>query len=222
MPYKKPYRGRRRRRNYTRYKKRMPQRVSYWSTAKQLWKDVTYLKSLINTEFKYKDTSANSAISTSPNFQLLNGLARGDDSTDRDGRQVRIKSLQSNFLFTQHASATSTIVRCIFFIDKDANGATPNMTDVFEAATINAPRELDNRKRFVILKDWTVTLTSSGQTIKRQKVFKNLDMKTVYDDSTAGDITDISSNSLFLLLLSNEATNTPTVNSYVRIRFVDN
>jgi hypothetical protein len=49
-----------------------------------------------------------------------------------------------------------------------------------------------------------------------------LDLKTTYDDSNAGTVADIISNGLFIFQLSNEATNTPTVNHNIRIRFIDN
>ncbi len=43
-----------------------------------------------------------------------------------------------------------------------------------------------------------------------------------YNNGNAGTIADINSNSLYLVCFSDQATNTPTFQAYVRTWFVDN
>ena len=179
MPYRRGYRKnyRRKRRYYRR--RRPPQRISYWKTAQQLWKDVGYLKSLVNTEFKAKTLiNSSQTFSTTGSLTLLNGLSQGDDFDNRSGRQVRFKSLQFRGSVEQHASATQTFLRLIWVIDKQPNASTPVIGDILTSTSIAATRNLDNRKRFVILKDILVQMNSNGKSTSVMKFYHNIDMKT--------------------------------------------
>lgn len=191
--------------------------------GKRLERKVSQLANLINVEFKYNDIKDTSTINTTGLFFLLNGLMLGDTSSSRDGRQIRIKSNQVNLKLTMHPSATNTTIRIIYFMDKQANASAPTTAMLLEDANvpITSPRNLDNRKRFVILKDEYVCLNVE----KSETVFewyKKLDFRTIYDSSNVGDITDITTNSFYLFLVCDDGTNTPTYALYNRIRFIDN
>lgn len=210
----------------TKYGKRNAGRWNIYGRAgKQLAKDVWTLKNLINVEFKSSDIY--NSTQTAPlagALVLVNHLTKGDDYNNRDGRQVRFKSLFLNGRVIMHASATHTAVRMVVFIDKQPNGVVPTATDVLSTATTNlidAFRNLNNRKRFVILKDARYTLNTDYPE-KQIKYYKKLDMKTIYDDGDAGTIADITTNALYVMWISDEGTWVPDVRVPARLRFIDN
>lgn len=218
MPYRKrPYKKTTRRKTTNR-------RKVYGAAGMQLYKDVKMLKNLINVEFKKHDVYNSVNVNNTGSFVLLNGLSNGDDYNDRDGRQVRFKSIQVQTRTLLNPSSTNTVFRMILFIDKQANAGSPAVTELLDVATAartDAFRNLDYRKRYVILKDKRFTVNSDYPE-KIVDFYKRLDMKTIFDDSSTGTINDISSNSLYLYFVSDEVTNTPAILYNSRLRFIDN
>ncbi len=195
---------------------------TYGNVVDKVIRDVSVLKGLINTEFKTIDTVNTGTVSTTAGFVLLNGTAPGDDFDTRDGRQIRVKSVQVTITWIQHATAVVTFLRVIIFIDKQPNEVTPVVTQLLDTSSIVSFRNLDQRKRFIILKDKVLTMSDVGTKQGIMKWYKQLDAKTMYDAGTAGTIADITTNALFLMLVSSEASNQPTVTRVTRVRFIDN
>lgn len=115
----------------------------------------------------YHDTQANTrelkAIRLSPSVAafdttgqlfLLNGVGAGDDSDDRDGRQITNKTVQILGLLSPQSTVTSSnLARVLVVWDSQSNGTTPAITDILLASSsVSFPR-LDNRQRFDILAD---------------------------------------------------------------------
>jgi len=197
---------------------------SYSRGVRQLASDVSKLYGMVNVEYKVKDLVATATPSTSGSLTLLNGLTKGDDYNNRDGRQVRWKSIQMYLRSTIHASATNTSIRAIIFIDKQASETAPtvaSLLDITTASGVDAFRNLSNRKRFVILADKRVTLNTDFPE-KTTRYYKKIDMKQIFDDSDAGTVSDVTTNSLYVLFISDEATNVPNVIHNFRLRFIDN
>lgn len=196
----------------------------YGAATAQLYKDVAMLKNLINVEFKVSDTThSEGALAQVSEGFLLNGLIKGDDISTRDGRQVRWKSVQVDGYWLQHASAVNTNLRIILVIDKQPSEVEPAFTDIYDTDTELSHRNLNNRKRFVILKVFNqIITTQGGDSMRNFAFYEKLDMKTVYDASNTGDVGDISSNALYLFFVSNQPTNRPTVQFNSRMRFIDN
>lgn len=186
-------------------------------TASTALSVATTIAGLINVEFKYWDVTSNLSPSTTGAVIHLNAIAQGDGVSNRDGVEVKNKSLELKWSAEQHASATTTIVRFLVVIDVDPNATTPSIGQIIDGTNILSFRNLDYRKKFVILKDWTIHLgdktTMSGQW------YKKLNMQSIWS-STAGNT--IQSNGLYLVHLSNEATNYPTLDVRTRIRYLDN
>jgi len=115
-------------------------------------------------EFKAVDVHAATAVTTTPIVVLLNGIARGDDINERTGREVDMRSIQFS---AQVRAATTTGVdqthRVLIVYDRQTNAAAPTMAQVCESATIQAPRNLENRKRFSILFDKIYNLNAADE-----------------------------------------------------------
>lgn len=90
MAYKKKTTRRRRTR-----RRAPPSRSSiYGAAGSQLWKDVKYLKSVINVESKWHDTANSVNVTESYNKLSLNLINQGDTAQTRDGNSIKI----TNFL----------------------------------------------------------------------------------------------------------------------------
>ncbi len=118
-----------------------------------------------------------------------------------------------------------TVVRRLIVIDKQPNQATfpiINLLNTGVSLPNYALRELTHRKRFVILKDDRIFLSQTGPQIAEfPDYYSKIDMITNYDGN-AGTIADIPSNALFVVFVSSEATNVPTIQHATRVRYIDN
>lgn len=203
--------------------------LQYGSTVATIGKTVAMtakLAGLINIEFKQRYSNIGMSANQTGSLALLNGLAQGTDNDQRIGRSIRMKSVQLLLTNTQNASATNSLLRYILFIDKQPTGVAPTVAELISTpgggSAYYGMRNLDNKKRFVILKDQWVTMNSgTNNEIGVFEYYKKLDMHTVYDSSNAGTIADISSNALYLLALSNEVANPVSVTGSWRVRFLD-
>lgn len=228
MPYKRSYRQAPRR-NYRKrtYARRPPQSqfqryAGYASKALSL---ATKVAGLVNVEFKFIDqvTTDNPGTSVFAG-QLLNGLTQGDTASTREGRQIRMKSVELMIRANLHASATRSTCRILLVLDKQANGSTMTAAQCLEntsVGNVDAMRNLDNRKRFVILMDKRFVLNSDYPE-KAMHVYKKLDIKTIYNSLNNGNVGDINSNALFVWTMSDETVNVPAITINSRLRWIDN
>lgn len=177
-------------------------------------------------EFKSVDTTVNISADTTGGVQLLNGLARGDDIGSRVGREVVLKSIELRATGrVTDTTGTDQTQRILVVYDRQANAAAPAIADVLAAANVLYPRNLENRRRFKILFDRSYTLNASGEagSQKHMKWYRRLDHPVVFNSGNAGTVADITSGSLYAMVLGNNAPGVTagTVSGRVRVRFLD-
>lgn len=108
---------------------------------------------------------------TPPNV-LLNAVQTGAGFFNRVGSRIEMKSLHIRGLINNVATGTQDQGRIIVIYDRQPNGAMPVISDILRArdqtgaATTSGTSEinLDNRDRFVIVRDYTVVLPSVTNT----------------------------------------------------------
>jgi hypothetical protein len=208
-------------------KQRMPKRIPYATMAKQVYGDVLpymkSLKNLLNVEDKYVDVANTAGFSSTATLILLNGVLQDDTENGRVGISIKSVSLDFNMTLTINSSATATYVRMFIVRDEQPNGAAFTYgTFVSSQTDVRTLTNVNFEQRFYTYADELFALNSNGQ---QNQVFRTripINFHTYFDDSDVGDVTDISKNSLYLVLVSNEATNTPTIGYYSRYWFVDN
>lgn len=167
-------------------------------------------------------------------FTLLNGCSPGDGISSRDGRKIRIKSVEARVYIGGNSSYTQqSLVRMILFWDKYPNGSATTIDKILEMtdtafAIPYAPIDLDNRKRFVILKDKQFSLTPAPNgtyTTRKLVHFKKIkvDKDTVFNNGTAATVADIMSGALYMYVFSDNsnATYPDTHLVTARVRFTD-
>lgn len=185
-------------------------------------------------ELKYNDIAvAAYAADTTGSITCLNLTAVGDDNTTRDGRQINNKSIHVQGLLTPNDSvAGPNWARLMLLWDTQPNGALPAVTDILTAATSTANTNLNNRQRFIILRDIklaqgindnTATMAySNGNNTYTVDTFIPLGgLKTTYSGTTAA-ITSVSSNALLMLTIGSQAAGSAgTFGVTTRLRFTD-
>ena len=102
-------------------------------------------------------------------------------------------------------------------------GTAPTATDIFTADSVNALRlnAPDSMKRFKIMSDNLYKLSANGQRQAIIKIFKPLNHHIRYTGTLDNDASQ-GPGSLWLYIVSDEATNTPTATVRARFRYIDN
>ncbi len=166
----------------------------------------------------------------------INKIAQGVTEVTRVGRKCTIKSIAWRYqtsLGSFDAQATPQLgqeLRIMMYLDKQANGATAAVTDILESADFQSFNNLANSGRFRILMDKIVNITypslasdgagvvSSNGIVRGGRFFKRCNIPIEFS-ATTGAITEIRSNNIGVLLISN--TGVVGFNSKIRLRFSD-
>lgn len=226
MGYRKGYyNGKYKKRNGMRYIKGAGSIAKTALTALKIAKGV---KKLINVEFKEANAQANgTSITNSGLIVQVTNIAQGSSRTQRDGAQIKIVSWLLNIIITMDSTTIpEQSMRIMLVQDKQTNQAIYTIANLLEDATTGdnlvSPLNLDNKFRFKVYYDklWCMdTARARTHCIKIYK--KDLNIKIRYDASVP-DITDLTSNSLSIVLISNTATTPPIITFFNRLRFIDN
>jgi len=200
-------------------------------------------------EKNYLDTALTQDINAStPLLQLLNAPVPGSGANQRIGRKICLKSIQLRLSLRYWVEVTGTApdvvpgsgVRVLLVWDKQTNGTAVTTTTLFASTDYSlALINMDNRDRFAILMDKVYgtpnTASSLGfpsQTIGNiggifmLKKYKKLNHETVFNSGSAGTVSDITTGSLYLIIVTDADA---TVNSdegwsiegNIRIRYED-
>ncbi len=220
MPYKK----------YNKYKKKnqFARYVPSLTTAHKALQIALATKKLLNVEHKTIDSAAIFQTVSASGFIIpLTNTQQGTTSVSRDGDQIKVTSIYWKYWLSFNTAASFSFVRCMLIQDKQTNSAQFTAADVLNDVSsgnvaIVSPLNLDNKYRFKVLYDKVHKLNdNSGNLIQYKELYKKVDLRIRYDGNI-GDITDLSSNSYSLLMISNQTGNMPSITSYTRVRYVDN
>lgn len=188
------------------------------SLASKAWAGVKMLKGLINVEKKFFDTSNSASISNSGIIYPLSQIAVGDTYNTREGNSIKAVSDLIRLSANLNTSAEATYLRLLIFLDTENQGSNPGVTDVLESANYLSPLNHVNGARFTVLKDRMLVL---DKTINA-RMFHEF-MKCAFHVRWSGSNgTDTKENHMYLLLITDQATNTPVVSWNNRLRFIDN
>ncbi len=198
-----------------------------YSLAKRSLAGLNEIRKFINIEEKYLDTAVNQNPDQNGAVTCITQLAQGTTVNTRVGNSVRVQRLSLLGRVAVNSSTTTySLVRVIVFRDMEGQGTAPVASDVLESiGTSAAPRQpYDwlNRKRFSILYDWFIPLTaiSGGSMVKEIGFETDLTKHVLYRGTTAAATSD-GEGSIYVLSVSDEATNTPGVGLVARITYTD-
>lgn len=155
----------------------------------------------------------------------MTAIAQGDQSIDREGLDVRVQSLKIDGYVTTSASTPTTILRMIIFSDTQQHGVKPTVTELLETASVIGLKEHEAKGRFNILLDKKMLYNHyvSGHTsvhkLSYYKKFKN--GRKVSYLGTGTTSSNLGKGQLYILMISDQATYTPTVTWNARLKFTD-
>jgi len=217
--------------------KRRPKKVGaleqraniYGNAYGQLKRDIGWLMSVVNVEYKYIDTLFNANVMTNGigSQSLLNGCATGNTAVTRTGQSTKMYRLSVNLIV--HVGVTTPVnCRALIFIDKAVNGATTAVGSVFQSAvtgsdyTTACANVATVGSRIVFIHDETFSLNTANDLQLPIKMVIPLNMHTKYNTGSAGTVADISENALYLCMMSNAGATQPDFTGSVRFEYTDN
>ena len=168
----------------------------------------------------FDTTVSSSTINNTYTLTHMTNVAQGDDYNNREGRTIKLASIELNGWAQKHASATDTKLRVMVFIDNEPEGEDPTGNEVLASQSTYALRNPapHHMRRFKILMDRVYFLNDGKSHSAKVQFYKKLNHKVTYTSSAAGGSGE---GALWCLMISNEGTNVPSLNLFSRIRFYD-
>jgi len=155
--------------------------------------------------------------------QLLNGVAQGVGNGERVGRRYLMKSVQYRAILDMTQDSNVSQHRIVIVYDKQANGAAPIASDVFEANVFHSPLALRNADRFVVIDDYITDIAPTSNLNIAVQRYKKVNMETVCT-GTGATIAGIISGSVYMFIANNSDPTIGVVTGafvYTRIRYTD-
>jgi len=217
---------------YRKHKKTIGKVVKGAGYAYQAIQLASKVAALINVEQKYFDRLEVGNQNKTPSVELLSNIDQGTDVNARIGNSIAIKSLYFKCNVIKHDSASMTRVRLMLIEDKNDNhGTAPTSASILKGNDMLSFLNKDNSMRYKVLMDKLV-IVDANQPIKMiKKYFKfggtsnERGKVTVWNKhitwhgASGGDTTK---GHYYLLQFSDDDTNQPTIETNMRLKYVDN
>lgn len=220
------------RRFQSRTSRRTRRRKSPWYSKKysalqlafKAARGVRYLRGLVNSEMLHKDTTFSAAAITAAGSNThLTAVAQGDDISGRTGNSFLLRSLSYRYKIIINPSVTANTTVTVMLVQdtQQVGDTTPAVTDVLQSANTFSLLNASSAGRFKILSRKSIILTpaTGGRPAVEMKGFHKLYSHIRFNGTGTADI---QKNGLYVLFISSEATNTPTVDGTFRIGYHDN
>jgi hypothetical protein len=218
------YRKYPRRKTYGRKKSWYNKKYSTLQLARKAFAGVKYIRGLVNSEMFHVDTDISLTPTGSGSIINLTSLSQGDTSALRTGNSIYIRNLVFRGRAAINSSVTgNTRIRWMLIQDKQqVSDTTPSVSDIMSTTGPESLLNLSNSGRFSILKSSEFVLYPSGtntQSVRLIDYYRKMSLHVRYNGTAS---TDIQRNGLYLVFISSETTNTPTISGTVRIGYRDN
>lgn len=173
--------------------------------------------------------------------QCFSALQKGTNRFNRTGNQVTHKWLQVRFAISTGNVLLSQRVRIVVFIDRQPNRTLPTVggqpfdllfidptaPQTFHFQPTN-PNYVGKNKRIKMIKDITANINiGGGATNIGNVVYRKLNVKLrsrcFYTDDNVGDVTDIETNALWVVMFSDQtvAGDAPNIGIQGKFMFKD-
>lgn len=190
--------------------------------AQKAYTGVKYLSGLVNAEkFKF-DSSIAWTPTTAGDISSLNLIAQGDGDSGRTGNSIFVRGLSIQGNMSRNSAGTypdGQVVKLMVVMDTQQVGDTsPAITDIIESNGVNSFLNSDTVGRFQVLYNKRITLDTQHPNVLI-KFNKSMRHHIRFNGSGASDV---QKGGLYVLALSNESTNAPTVGLQCRLTYHDN
>lgn len=217
MPYRKSYR----RRRYSRRPKKEPGTIA--KVARTALSIAKFVRGIVNVEKHFFDT--NQAITGAligGTVYPLTQIVQGDAYNQREGNSIKAVSHQIRMVIQPAVTATSNnVARFIVFRDTQQQGTTPTVAQVLETGAFNSYINHLNGQRFQVIWDKVVDVPPQGQN-DAVRIFKLYKKDNSHIKYSGPNFSDTREGNIYVLVISNELTDTPFIEFNYRLRYVDN
>jgi hypothetical protein len=185
-------------------------------------------------EMKFVDVgNAAYVLDTTGTVTLLNGIAEGDDYSNRNSRSAIVHSVAVRG-YAQPTTATGVPIkfRIMLVWDNAADGVIATIAQILAAANVNAFPLVDYEKRFTILYDHTDVLGPYSLTATQSVAWKNIDNiealvklnAPMQFNGTGATIASIQNGALLMVTLGSVAAGATAGIATIatRVRFMEN
>lgn len=196
-----------------------------WSLAKRTASGLNEIRKLINIEEKILETvQTSTGFDTTGTVFVLSQVAQGTNYTERIGNSIKMQHIVVRWRLFKASAATASVCRLILFRDLDGYGTPPTTADVLQTVGATTapltPPDFLNRKRFAIVRDELLDVNSTGDSTYSGVWDVPHEGHILYLGSTAASASN-GKGSLYMLAVSDESTNVPTIAFSSRIVFTD-
>lgn len=189
------------------------------STAATALRVATMVARMVNSEVKYiETTSTGTSVTNLGTLVQLHTITQGDGASDRDGMSVKPAHLTMRYSAQVSSAATATRLRVIVFRGKQENGSVPTVANFLQVVNPNSPKNWSNKFHYKTLYDRTHVLSSTGN----QEIVGKINQKQFGHINFQQGSANTENGGYYLLLLTDEATNAPSVKYHARLTFYDN
>lgn len=170
-------------------------------------------------EYDHKITAGSGAVSTTGTVFPLHLIPQGTGDSERIGDKITVRNILGRVSFIMNSSATNTLFRFIIFQDKQQVGDTsPGISDVLATSSTLSSLNTNAAGRFKVIKNWFFQMDSVKGATKTIQFYKKVNTNLRFNGTLNSDI---QKNGLYVLLLSDQGTNTPTVYYNFKIGYAD-
>lgn len=162
-----------------------------------------------------------------PLIYPLNIMPKGSGNSERNGDTAYMRYLEMRFQIRCNNSSffENQAIRVMIVREKTCLGSTLSLTSFLDTNTpytFDLPNKQDvDPKRYKIYYDRTFDASGQTQFTRNVSIRRKLGFKTNYSRGNAGDITDIDTNGLFLILISdnNDSLQVPIFSCDLYVHF---
>lgn len=154
-------------------------------------------------------SSGGTNITNTGTFVCVNQIAQGDDNINRSGCDILARHFSGAYVVKETVDKQH-LIKVMLFVDKDNQGVDPAVTDVLQSASPLSFLKPDTSQRYSILYHKIFTMTGGDSLLEShvEKIYRKLNFKIYFDGSASGDY---GTNSIYLLFISDQATEYPTI-----------
>lgn len=204
------------------YNKKYTFSASPMQVAQSALRATRYLKGLVNSEMYHVDTSLNLGSAQSKIFSLCD-IAQNDTDSGRTGNSILLRSIYIRGLIEINPAVTanSRVLICVVQDTQQVGDSTPVILDVFKTNSPESMLAMNSAGRFKVLyrKTYVLSPSSGGRNAVEFNKYFSMRQHVRYNGPAN---TDIQKNGYYLLVLTSEVTNFPTVSLTSRIGYHDN
>lgn len=211
------------------YKKRKVTTKKKWQkrgakaggVAYEALKIAKQVKRMVNVEYKYTYDVFNGTFNDAGLIKAICIPTQGDTQTSRDGNSIKLMNLSGRIFIRINPLADATAIRLIIFRGKSEQSTFPTISSYFETGAgqiYQAPKDPNFRYNTKTIYDHTYNLDKNGNMSQNINWSFKLFGHTTFVNAT----TNIADGGLYMILVSNESTNLPTMQYTLKTTFTDN